>query len=219
MGGCVIIPVGVTKETVLSLVSVSRLNGGLKCLLAVTVAGLEEEKRSILAGLEDYARSVGLVYRELWIREEDYGFASELLEFLLEQRPSRIYLSLLSGSRYLYPLLTQVLLYYWRRTGAKVYVLQGVEGGSWRVEPLSGYYSVELPRSQRRVFKEIYEYPGDELRTREDLVEKHGYGRSVYKILRELESKGLIEWGRNRIRKTLPGKILYELMEVSDGGV
>lgn len=128
-------------------------------------------------------------------------------------------MSLLSGSRFLYPILTQVLLYYWRLTGASVYILQGIEGGPWRAEPLPGYATVELPQGQRRVFIQIYEHPGEELRTMEDLIEKYGYGRSIYKILRELEVKGLIVWRRNRIRKTLPGKILYRMMEVSGGGV
>lgn len=215
-----IIPVGITRETVSSTLSLSTVDDRISCLVAVTVRGLEDVKREILDGLREASRATGFDYFEFWVDKQHVEeFARELLNVLLEHRPSRVILSLISGSRYLVPLLYQVLLYYWSLSGVVPFILHGIEGGSWRLEPLPGFVTVSLPRSQRRVFFQIYSYPGDELRTVEDLIERYGYGRSVYKVLNELERKGLISWRKNRILKTTPGKILFKLMRVGGSGV
>ncbi len=220
MGTCLVIPVGITKETVSSALSLSTINGKISCLIAVTVRGLENVKREIMDGLREASNVMGFRYFEFWINEREVeGFTGKLLNVLLEYKPSRIILSLISGSRYLVPLLSQVLLYYWRLSGVVPFILHGIEGGSWRLEPLPGFATVSLPRSQLRVFLQVYSFPGDELRTVEDLITPYGYGRSVYKILNELEKKGLIIWRKNRILKTTPGKVLFELMRVSESGV
>lgn len=220
LGICLIIPVGITKETVSSTLSLSSIDGRVSCLVAVTVRGLEDVKREILEGLREASHATGFDYFEFWVDERRVEeFAGKLLNVLLEHRPSRVVLSLISGSRYLIPLLYQVLLYYWGLSGVVPFVLHGVEGGSWRLEPLPGFVTISLPRSQRRVFLQIYSHPGDELRTVEDLIERYSYGRSVYKVLNELERKGLISWRKNRILKTTPGRILFKLMRVGENGV
>ena len=220
MGVCLIIPVGITRETISSTLSLSTVGDRISCLVAVTVRGLEDVKREILDGLKEASRAAGFDYFEFWVDESRTDeFAGELLQVLVQYRPSRVVLSMVSGSRFLVPLLYHVLLYYWRLSGVVPHILHGVEGGAWRLEPLPGFVTISLPRSQRRVFMQIYSHPEDELRTVEDLIERYGYGRSIYKVLNELERKGLISWRKNRILKTTPGRILFKLMKVGKVGV
>ena len=59
----------------------------------------------------------------------------------------------------------------------------------------------------------------EEIKTKEDLMLQYNLGRSIYKALRALKEKGLIEWKRNRIRKTFPGKLLFNiLISLEEGG-
>lgn len=218
MGGtCIILPVGVTRETVEGLLK-SPVVSDVSCIITVLIEDSSEEmmkkKREIIGTVEVIAKFLGAEYREFWTTLKDGGLSARIYEALLHFRPSRIILSGVTGSRYVLLPLLLALRWYGRREDVRIYVVHGIEGDGWLMEPLAGYLVDDLTPAQKRVFTLIYSHPGEEIRTKEDLIEKHGFGRSLYKILNQLRCMGLIEWGRNRIRKTYPGTLLYNLLRV-----
>ncbi|MCE4624265.1 MAG: hypothetical protein F7C35_00160 [Desulfurococcales archaeon] len=206
-------PVGVTAETVRGVVA-HPLVSPISCVVSVTVSGLFEVKREIFGYLRALAEVLGADYREVVVEPWDVASSIRLYKVLREASKgcSRVVVSGVTGSRYLLPLMFQVLLALWAERRVKVYLVQGVEGEEWRLVPLMGYLSVRLPRRQRELFLRIYSWPSDEVPLRGGLLEGLGLGRSVYKALKELELKGLIVHRRNKVIKTFPGKILYGIM-------
>lgn len=49
-------------------------------------------------------------------------------------------------------------------------------------------------------------------------MERHGFTRSVYYVLADLERKGLLRVRRGRIEKTFPGKLVFSLLKASGRG-
>jgi len=45
-----------------------------------------------------------------------------------------------------------------------------------------------------------------------DLIEKHGFTKSVYYVLADLERKGLLSVRRGAIERTFPGEIFYLML-------
>ncbi len=208
----VVIPVGVTKETVSGLLSHVAERGRVEGLVAVTTPGFEDVKREIIEALRTSAELLNARFESIIVEFDDEEATAKVYRALKSVGSREVYVSLITGSRYLIPILVQALLRYAYDTGAKVYAVHGIEGEGYRVEPLKGFLVYKLTREQKRLFKIIYGYQSEELRSKEDLINKYGFSRSVYKALRGLEEKGLITRRRNRILKTFPGKLLYNLL-------
>ena len=208
----VIMPVGVTKETVSGLFSRIAERSRIEYVLVITTPGYENVKRDIIEALRKSAELLDAGFEVITIGFGDVEASARIYRVLRSIGLREVYVSLVTGSRYLIPIMLQALLRYAHDTGAMVYAIHGIEGESYSIEPLTGFATYTLVREQRKLFKLIYEHPGEELRTKEDLVERYGFGRSVYKALRGLKEKGLIIHRRNRISKTFPGKLLYNLL-------
>ena len=210
-------PVGITKETVEGLLK-SRVVGDVSCIITILIEDSSEEmmrrKREITGTVEAIAKFLGAEYREFWTTLEDGNLSAKIYEALLHFRPAQVILSSVTGSRYVLLPLLQALRWYGKRQGVRIYVVHGIEGDGWLLEPLAGYLVDKLTPTQKKIFMLIYSHPGEELRTKEDFIEKYGFGRSLYKTLNQLRSMGLIEWRRNKIRKTYPGLLLYNLLKV-----
>ena len=211
MGDCVVIPIGVTGETVAGILGGS--NFRIKCIVAVTVPGFREEKESILQGVEMLSQMLGAELRQVTVVPRDASTIRRVYEVLRGMRFSRLVIVGVTGSRYLLPLLISVALKVWRDRGGDVEVLllHGVEGEDYTLEPLVGFVAPVLRISgvQQRVLSIVY--GSREPVSGKDLIEKHGFTRSVYYVLADLERKGLLRVRRGRIEKTLPGEIYYLL--------
>ncbi len=216
VSSCLIVPVGVTLETVMEFVEDPRISE-VSCIIGVTVEGFLDVKEKIFNQLVELAEELGARPYKIVLKLLNPGDVSRLMDILLRESPRVVMVSLISGSRYLYPVVVQTVLYYVMNYGAKGYMLVGVEGGESELVPLTGFFVYRLERKQKTLFKQIYEVEGDIIRVREDLILRYGYGRSIYKVIRELERKGLILHGRNIIVKTFPGKVLYEFMRLEAG--
>ncbi len=208
----VVIPVGVTKETVSGLLSRIVEKSRVEVIVVVSTPGYESVKKDIIETLKKSAELLGAGFEAITIGFADVEASTKIYRVLRKIGLREVYVSLITGSRYLIPIMLQALLKYAHSAGARVYAIHGIEGESYSIEPLIGFTAYTLIREQRRLFKLIYMYPEEGLRTKEDLIEKYGFSRSVYKVLRELEEKGLIIRRRNKILKTFPGKLLYNLL-------
>lgn len=208
-----IIPIGVTRETVERITSIRGLSNP-DVILGVSVKGFEDLKKPIVEGLRIYSRLVGAVFEYLVLEPWSPDNARLVYEFLVRHRPDKIILVGVTGSRHILFLMFPALLRYWKKTSAELLVLHGVEGEETRLEPLIGYLSlgIRITRAQERLLKIIYE--SEETLSGKTLIEKYGYGRSVYKVLASLEKLGLVKIKRNRIEKTFPGRLVYEIMKV-----
>lgn len=216
VSSCLVVPVGVTLQTVMEFVEDPRI-GEVSCVIGVTVEGFLDVKEKIFNQLEELTEELGARLYRVVLKPLSSGDVSRLMELLLRESPRVVVVSLLSGSRYLYPVVVQVVLYYAMNYDARAYMLVGVEGGESELVPLTGFFVYRLERRQRVLFEQIYGMEGDIIRVKEDLIMRYGYGRSIYKVIRELERKGLILHGRNIIVKTFPGKVLYRLMRLEAG--
>ncbi|MEB3760127.1 MAG: hypothetical protein GSR81_04685 [Desulfurococcales archaeon] len=216
VSSCLVVPVGVTLQTVMEFVEDPRI-GEVSCVIGVTVEGFLDVKEKIFKQLEELVEELGARLYKIVLKPLSPGDVARIMEVLLEESPGIVVVSLLSGSRYLYPVVVQAVLYYVMNNNAKGYMLVGVEGGVSELVPLAGFYVYRLERRQRVLFEQIYGIEGDVIRVKEDLIMRYGYGRSIYKVIRELERKGLILHGRNIIAKTFPGKVLYRLMKLEAG--
>jgi chromosome segregation and condensation protein ScpB len=101
--------------------------------------------------------------------------------------------------------------------GVRVDVVVGVEGGEhYRVEPLQGFASpaVGLTGEQAELLARIYS--SDKPLSAAELARERG--RSVYKVLKALERRGLIVVRRRRLERTLPGEVLYRIISGVAGG-
>jgi len=208
----VVVPVGVTGETVESVLR------GLPTpdsIFVVTVPGFEDVKRRIIGVLRSAAEALGSRFYEFTVEPGGVDGLVSLYRALLRERPGVVYLVGLTGSRYLFPLLAAVLLQYWRVSGARVLLVHGVEGGGRSLEPLPGFFApaMRLSAVQRRLLAIVYGSAGRV--SGKDLIERYGFTRSVYYVLADLERKGLLVVRRNRIEKTLPGMLVYRLLEAS----
>jgi len=208
----IILSIGVTRETVVGLLKHIANGGSVEGIVAETTPGYEDAKKPIVEGIRTTAELLDARFCYIIVGFGDEHASSRIYRVLREIGSRQVYASFITGSRYLIPILMQALLRYSHDTGAEVYAVHGIEGEKYFITPLTGYTVYKLDRTQKRIFKLIYMYPGDELRTVEDLIEKYSLGKSVYKVLRGLERKGLIIHRRNRVVKTFPGKLLYNLL-------
>ena len=210
-----ILPIGVTGETVQGILNV--VGGSPLDIITVTTAGFEEVKKEIIQGVKRACELIGAEHHHVVVDFGDVSAGVKLYKLLKKLRPSSIVVSGITGSRYLLPLIISVVLRYWYETKVKALLIHGVEGGEWNLTPLTGFFVYDLKREQREVFMQIYNNSRNVLRTNEDLIKKYGYGKSIYKVLSKLEEKGLIKRRRNKIEKTLPGRLLYLLLREAEG--
>lgn len=210
-----ILPIGITGETVQGVLNA--VKDSLTAIITITTAGFEETKKGIIQGVEQACNLMGIEHYHIVVVPSKVEPVAELYKLLKKLRPSRVIVSGVTGSRYLQPLIAQAVLRYWHETKAEVLLIHGVEGEKWSLEPLTGFFIYDLKREQREVFMRIYSDPRDALNAKENLIDKYGYGRSIYKVLRKLEEKGLIKRRRNKIEKTLPGHVLYLLLKEGEG--
>jgi len=211
VGTMVILPLGITKEYVTGILRQNNL-GRIEAIVSVTTPGFEETKSDIINALKTTSELLGARYQHIVIGLGDAGASAKIYRIIKNIKPSRIVVSLITGSRYLIPILAQAILRYWKETGVETYMIHGIEGEKWELQPFIGFFTFHLTREQLRLFKIIYEHPNDYMRTKEDLIEKYRYTKTVYKVLDRLDKKGLIRHKRNRIEKTFPGRLLYNLL-------
>jgi hypothetical protein len=207
-----VLPLGVTGETVRGILENIAGKERIESIIIVTTPGYEDVKKSIIEGVKTMSILLGARFNLLVIGFGDEHASEKIYRAMREAGSGKVYVSFVTGSRYLIPILMQAILRYAHDTGAEVYAIHGIEGGEYRIEPLAGYIIYKLNRTQREVFKLIYEHPGEEVRVKEDLIERYGFGRSIYKVLKGLEEKGLVIHRRNKVLKTYPGKLLYNLL-------
>jgi len=211
-GRAVLIPLGVTRETIEGVLR------GLPrpdVIVVVTVPGYEETKRSIVEALRVAALALGARFYLVVVRPGGVEGALELYRVLRGERPGEVYLVGVTGSRYLFPVLSSVLLRYWRDTGARLWLVHGVEGREYVLEPFAGFFApaMRISSVQKRLLRIVYE--SEEAPSGKEFIEKYGFTRSVYYVLADLERKGLLVVRRNRIEKTLPGRLFYALLKAS----
>jgi len=209
---CIIVPVGVTRETVEGLLR------GLPrpdIIVVVTVPGYEEAKKPIIEALRGAASALGSKFYEFVIEPGEVSGLVGIYRLLVEEKPGEVYLAGVTGTRYLLPVLAAVVLKYWRDSGARVLLVHGVEGEEYSIEPLPGFFAavMRLSRVQKRLLGIIY--GSGETVSGKELIERYGFTRSVYYVLADLERKGLLRVRRGRIEKTLPGELVYRLLEAS----
>jgi len=210
-GACFIIPVGLKREKIERILETSEARR-VGCIVTVTVTGYERDKTPLVEAASVLAEMIGARHEHIVVEPGSAEGPVGLYRLLRSEAPSRVIVAGVSGSRYLYPVLFQVLLMYWRVSGAEVLVQHGVEGGSYSLEPLQGFASpaMKLTSIQKELLRLIYtsrrELSG------KVLIEEYGYTKSVYSVLADMERKGLLRVRRGRIEKTLPGRILYEML-------
>ncbi|MGB9831129.1 MAG: hypothetical protein ACPLSP_03540 [Fervidicoccus fontis] len=209
-----ILPVGVTGEIVQGIINIAR--DSLYGVITITTAGFEDMKRNILQSIENACKLIGIEHYHLSVEFGDTKSSAELYKLLKKLKPNRIVISGITGSRYLFPIIASVALRYWYETKVEVLLVHGIEGERWELVPLMGFFNYDLKGKQKDIFMQIYGEPIEVLRTKDMLINKYGYTRAIYKTLSKLEERGLIRHRRNRIEKTLPGKLLYSLMRESD---
>ena len=212
MGDCIIVPVGVTRETVTGILK-GEDTAGVECILAVTVPGIEEEKQAIMEGLRVIADMLGARFHSHTITPGDARSATRVYEVLAEENYDRLIIVGVTGSRYLFPLLFMAALRVWRDKGDRVEVLllHGVEGEGYELAPLAGFAApaFRISSIQYRILDIVYG-SGREL-SGKDLIEEYGFTRSVYYVLADLERKGLLKVRRGRIIRTFPGEVFYHM--------
>lgn len=210
----VVIPIGVTKETV---EGVLRDLPKPDIMIVVTVPGYDDVKRPIIEALRATALTLGAKFYTVIITPSETKELVDVYRILVSEKPGEVYLIGITGTRYLLPTLTTVLLRYWRSRNARVYLVHGVEGGEYSVEPLPGFYAVAMRISslQRRLLEIIY--GAEEPVSGKELMEKYGFTKSVYHVLADLERKGLLVVRRGRIEKTFPGRLVHELLKAGGG--
>ena len=208
---CLIIPVGVRKEKIKRILETSEASQ-VECIVTVTITGYESSKTPLIEAARYLAELIGARHEHIVIRPGSAEDPVRLFRLLRTVAPERVVLAGMSGSRYLYPILLQVLLMYWRVSGAMILIQHGVEWGEYRLEPLQGFASpaMKLTRTQIDLLRRIYE-SSVEL-SGKLLIEKYGYTKSVYAVLADMERKGLLMVRRGRILKTLPGRLLYAML-------
>mgnify|MGYP001772692770 CR=1 FL=1 len=209
-----ILPLGVTGETVQGVLNATR--EPLVGVITVTTAGFDETKKEIIRAVKQACELIGAKHYHIVVNPDNAEPIAELYRLLRKLTATRVLVSGVTGSRYLLPLITQAVLRYWHETKAEVFLIHGVEGEKWSLVPFTGFFVYDLKREQKEVFMRIYSDPRNILGTKE-LIEKYGYGRSIYKVLGKLEEKGLIKHNRNKIEKTLPGRLLYFLLKEGEG--
>lgn len=133
----------------------------------------------------------------------------EVLDILLNENPSKVYLigNTVDVKKMLYTI-TQLLMY-WRVTGAPVYVI--IDG---KPEPLPGYFvpAMRFSKNQFRILKIVY---GSDVEVSgKTLITEYSMKFSIYKTLRDLKRKGLLDVKRGRLERTAPGRLLVRLIEL-----
>ena len=212
MGDCILVPVGVTRETVTGILK-GEDAAGVECILAVTVPGIEEEKQAIMEGLRVIADMLGARFHSHTVTPGDARSVARVYEVLTEEDYDRLIIVGVTGSRYLIPVLFMIALRIWRDKGDKVEVLllYGVEGDEYELVPLAGFAApaFRISSIQYRILDIVYG-SGREL-SGKDLIEEYGFTRSVYYVLADLERKGLLKVRRGRIMRTFPGEVFYHM--------
>lgn len=211
-----ILPIGITKDIVHGILN--DIKDSLIGIITVTTKGFEEAKHDIIQGVRAASELIGAKHYHLEVEFGDREASAKLYNLLKELGTERIVISGITGSRYLYPIIMQATLRYWYDTGAEAALIHGIEGEKWELVPLTGFLTYDLKREQRNLFMLIYSIPKEVLKTKEDLIDKHGFTRTVYKVLAKLEERGLIKHSRNKIEKTLPGYLLFNILKVAGGG-
>jgi len=210
---CLIVPVGVTRETIESIVA-NGVATDVKFIVAVTVPGFEEVKRPILIGLQVSSRMLGSDFRSVTVSPNDPKSVRELYELLSGLQYSRVVLVGVTGSRYLFPILLTVLLKIWkdRKSRVEILLLHGVEGERASLVPLVGFVApaLKISKVQKKVLRVVYGQTGAV--SGKDLIERFGFRRSVYYVLADLERKGLLRVRRGRIEKTFTGSLYFSLL-------
>lgn len=219
MADCLILPVGVSNYDINPILDGSE-GFNIKCIITVTVPGLENEKSRILEGIRTLSMALGINVEHVIIKPWNVDSVKALYNSIMKYNPGKIIVSLATGSRYLYPVLTFVLLKVWRESKRRVEILavHGIEGESYRIVEYQGYVSpvFRISSVQRKILKIIYE--SKEPLSGKDLIEKYGFTRTVYYVLADLERKGLLRVKRGIIEKTWPGYLYYELSIKEVGG-
>lgn len=214
VGDCVLLPVGVTESTVEYVLS-DRLNLAVSCVVAVTVPGMEEEKERIMRGIELLANIINARLHRITVAPWNPESGRELYSIVRKESFERLVIVGTTGTRYLQPILLMVALQVWRERKGKceVLLLQGVEGEEARLVPLLGFLApaMRISKVQRRLLNIIYS--SDRPLSGKELIEKHGFTRSVYYVLADLERKGLVIIRRGAIEKTWPGELFYRLIK------
>ena len=208
---CLILPIGVKREKVERILAASEVQR-VQCIITVTIPGYLEEKKPLIEAAKYLAEMIGASYHEVVFEPRSPEGPLKLYKTLLDEKPSKVILAGVTGSRYLYPLLFQVLLMYWRVSGAEILLQHGVEGGDYSLEPLQGFASpaMRLSRVQQEILRLVYS--STEKLSGKTLIEKYGYTKSVYAVLADMERKGLLRVRRESIERTLPGMVLYMML-------
>lgn len=219
MGAVLILPFGVTLETVEGLLRADFMSG-VEVILAVGVRGYPEDevfreaKERVVLLIKDLGAFMGAGVRVIWGSMGDYGLPARVFEELRSVGPDAVIVSGVTGSRFVLPPIIMAVLHYCGRAGCRPYLIHGIEGDGWRLVPLRGFFPQRLPRSALRLFVEIYSRRGEVFNPREILREL-GLPQSSYRSFHVLDEAGLIEWvGKGRARKTVPGRMLFELIKV-----
>ncbi len=212
MATCILVPIGVTKETVERILAKSDIDM-VKCIIAVTVPGFEKIKEPIIRAIGYLADMLGARLHRILIEPEDPKGARLVLDLLLSERPSTVVFVGITGSRYLYPIITMSLLQYWRLTNAKILLQHGIEGEEPKLIPFPGFFAPAMRISgvQKKVLNIVYSI--NNTLSGKDLMEKYGFTKSVYAVLEDLERKGLLIVRRGRIERTFPGELLYNIIK------
>jgi predicted transcriptional regulator len=211
MKTALLLPIGIAKETVYGVMRYPEIKPDV--IITITVRGLEEVKSEILSGVTSLAELMGIPHYHVSISYGDTEAGAKIYNLLKTHKPQTIVVSGVTGSRYLFPIVAQVLLLYWHEYKARILLIHGIEGESWELAPFIGFFTYNLKRRQKEIFELIYQVPKDIIKTKEELIEKYRLGRHVYTILKELEMRGLIARRRNKIIKTMPGYLLYNLLK------
>ena len=211
---------GVTREEVVEGFLRQEEMRNVSCFIAVAIGDGENReprgaKRGMFQSLKTLAEYMGAKFYEVRTRFGDDRLSKEIFKILFDHKPRVMVLGASTGSRYvLLPTILSILWYQRSCKDCEVKVIHGIGGNGWSIEPLKGFFSTDLTRGQLRIFKIIYS------EAKEELIQKYELGRSAYKIFRILRNKGLIEWKRNRIRKTLAGRLLFNILTyLEDKGV
>ena len=212
LGDCIVMPVGVTGETVTGILKREDA-ARVECILAVTVPGIEEEKQAIMESLRVIADMLGARFHSHTVTPGDARSAARVYEILAREDYDRLIIVGVTGSRYLLPVLFMIGLKIWRDKGGKVEVLllHGIEGEGYDLAPLAGFAApaFRISSIQYRILDIVYG-SGREL-SGKNLIEEYGFTRSVYYVLADLERKGLLKVRRGRIIRTFPGEVFYNM--------
>ncbi len=219
MGTVLILPFGVTLETVEGLLRADFMRG-VEVIIAVGVKGYPEDeefrdaKERVISLIKNLGSFMGAGVKIMWAYMDDFGLPARVFEELRSVEPDAVIISGVTGSRFVLLPVTMAVLHYCRRAGCRPYLVHGIEGDGWRLVPLKGFIPQHLPKSAMRLFMEIYSRKADVFNPRR-ILEELRLPQSSYRSFHILDEEGLIEWvGRGRARKTVPGKMLFELIKV-----